>query len=81
MTNFKFGIMGTGGIANKFAEAVALVDNCEIVAVANRHLERAALFAKKHQIPNYGDDFEKMLVEQQLDAVYIATQRRMYIIV
>lgn len=73
MTNFKFGIMGTGGIANKFAEAVALVDNCEIVAVANRHLERAALFAKKHQIPNYGDDFEKMLVEQQLDAVYIAT--------
>lgn len=73
MTKFRFGIMGTGRIANKFAEAVALVDDCEIVAVANRHGERAQQFAEKFQIPAYGDDFEGMLTDQQLDAVYIAT--------
>lgn len=73
MSNFRFGIMGTGHIANKFADAINLITDCEIVAVSNRHLERAKSFAEKYQIPAYGDDFEEMLKNQQLDAVYIAT--------
>ncbi|WP_125607211.1 Gfo/Idh/MocA family protein [Lapidilactobacillus bayanensis] len=78
MAKFRFGIMGTGNIANKFAEAVALIDDCEIVAVANRHVERAQAFAEKFQISVYGDDFEALVTDQELDAVYIATTTNMH---
>ena len=33
MSNFRFGIMGAAKIANKFCEAVALLDNCEVCAI------------------------------------------------
>lgn len=73
MATFKFGIMGTGGIAAKFADAVQLIDNCEITAVSNRTVEKAKVFAEKYHIEKVYDEFETMLANQHLDAVYIAT--------
>ncbi len=68
---FKYAIMGAGGISNKFAEAVALLPDAEVIAVAARDPERAADFAKRHNIPKSYGDYEQMLTDARPDGVYI----------
>lgn len=48
MTSFV--ILGAGGIANKFADAVALLPDVSVKAVASKHIEKAERFAQKHGI-------------------------------
>ena len=43
----KWGIIGLGNIADKFAEDLATVKNNELFAVASRSQEKADEFAKK----------------------------------
>ena len=42
----RFGIMGAGNIARKFADAVSKVDGAAVTAVASKSTERAETFAK-----------------------------------
>lgn len=69
---FKIGIMGAGGIANHFCEAVKLIDRCEVTAVASKSLERSGKLARKQGIAAAYDDYEELLRKQELDCVYIA---------
>lgn len=69
---FRFAIMGAGSIANKFCEAVDLLGNCTICAIASRSMERAVAFAEKHHIPGRYESYEQMLAAEKPDAVYIA---------
>lgn len=70
--NFRFAIMGAGNIANKFCDAVKLLENCEVAAIASKSMERARAFADKNGIKSAYDSYEKMLVEEKPDCVYIA---------
>lgn len=70
--NFRFAIMGAGNIANKFCDAVKLLENCEVAAIASKSMERAAAFADKNGIERAYDSYEKMLIEVKPDCVYIA---------
>jgi len=70
---FKFGIMGAGSIAEKFCQAVLLVDGVEVVAVSSKSLQRAEDFSKKNNIPVFYGDYKDMLEKAGVDAVYIAT--------
>lgn len=70
--NFRFAIMGAGNIANKFCDAVKLLDNCEVTAIASKSMERAREFADKNEIKGVYDSYEKMLAEEKPDCVYIA---------
>lgn len=47
MSLFRYGIMGAGGIAKKFCDAVSLLEDCEVCAVASKSMSRAQEFAKK----------------------------------
>ena len=47
MSNFRFGIIGAAKIANKFCEAVALLDNCEVCAISSKSYDMAKDFATK----------------------------------
>ncbi|MBR5507995.1 MAG: Gfo/Idh/MocA family oxidoreductase [Clostridia bacterium] len=69
---FRFGIMGAGGIANKFCEAVSLLDNCEVCAVSSKSADRAKNFAVRHGINKYYDNYQEMLEAEKPDCVYIA---------
>lgn len=73
MKTFRFAIMGAGNIAVKFCGAVQLLENCTVAAVASKSMERAQQFAQKQQIAAYYDDYEKMLIQEKPDCVYIAT--------
>ena len=72
MKKFRFAIMGAAKIANKFCNAVKLVDNCEVTAVSSKSMERAQAFAEKNNLPAAYDDYEEMLIKEKPDCVYIA---------
>jgi len=72
MAEFRFAIIGAAGIANKFCDAVSYIENCTIVSVASKSMERAEAFAKKNRIARAYDDYETMLVTEKPDACYIA---------
>lgn len=70
---FRWGVIGTGAIAAKFADAVSVIEDAEIVAVANRTLEKAQQFAERFGIETVYDDNAKLLADESIDAVYVAT--------
>ena len=72
MSNFRFGIMGAAKIANKFCEAVSLLDNCEVCAISSKSNDRAKSLAAKHGINKYYDSYIEMLEAEKPDCVYIA---------
>lgn len=68
----RFGIVGTGTIAHRFAETIKNVDNAELVAVASRTKENAEKFGCEFDIPARFDSYEKMALSDVIDAAYIA---------
>lgn len=72
MKKIKFGIVGTGTIAHRFALAVKNVPNAELTAVASRTKENAENFGNEFDIPLRFDSYEKMAESDAIDAAYIA---------
>lgn len=72
MEKFRFAIMGAGLIANKFCDAVKKLENCEIVAVSSKSMERASRLALQNDILQAYDSYERMLEQEHPDCVYIA---------
>lgn len=72
MNKIRFGIVGTGVIAHRFAQAIKNVDNAELVAVASRTKEKAEKFGDEFDIPVRFDNYEKMAESDVIDAAYIA---------
>lgn len=72
-TKIKWGIIGLGGIANKFATDLLLVENCTLEAVASRNLEKAEAFSKQYNSNNFYGSYEELLQNELVNIVYIAT--------
>ncbi|MEX0313252.1 MAG: Gfo/Idh/MocA family protein [Allomuricauda sp.] len=69
----RWGIIGPGNIAKKFASDLKLVDDAEITAVASRNLERAQSFASDYGVENTFDNYDALFASDNVDVVYIAT--------
>jgi predicted dehydrogenase len=69
----RWGVVGTGGIANSMAPRIIEADGAVLAAVSSRRMETARDFAGKHDVPNAFDSWEKMIASDAIDAVYIAT--------
>lgn len=72
MKKLRFGIVGTGTIAHRFANAIKNVKGAELVAVASRTKENAEKFGDEFDIPVRFDSYEKMAESDVIDAAYIA---------
>lgn len=72
MEKIRFGIVGTGTIAHRFAQAIKNVECAELVAVASRTKENADKFGDEFDIPFRFDGYEKMAESDVIDAAYIA---------
>src|SRR5690349_1547868 len=68
----RWGILGCGKIANKFAADLRLVKDAELSAVASRDGQRATEFAKTFGVPMVFDSYEA-LADSNVDVIYIAT--------
>ncbi len=69
----RWGIIGLGGIAQKFANDLNLVEGAVISAVASRTLEKAEVFAEQHHAKYAFGSYEALLACEEVDVVYIAT--------
>jgi len=69
----RWGVVGTGGIANSMAPRIIEADGAVLAAVSSRRMETAQEYAGKHGVPNAFDSWEKMIASDAIDAVYIAT--------
>lgn len=72
MKKIRFGIVGTGNIAHRFAEAIANVEVAELAAVASRTQENAEAFGNEFNIPFRFGSYEDMAKSDVIDAAYIA---------
>ncbi|MEA2068845.1 MAG: Gfo/Idh/MocA family oxidoreductase [Verrucomicrobiota bacterium] len=73
MQDIKWGIIGCGGIANMFATSLQALETGTLLAGASRTPGRAAAFAEKHGMARVYTDYEALVADPDIDAVYIAT--------
>ena len=69
----RWGVIGPGGIAARFAEAMTMVGDGRIVAVSSRRLDRAEAFAAQYGADRSYEGLEDFLADDAIDAVYVAT--------
>jgi len=69
----KWGIIGTGLIANRFATGVNLSTENEIYAVGSRNVESAKNFAGKYGVEKYYGSYDELIADNDVQAVYIST--------
>lgn len=69
----RWGVIGPGGIADRFARSMALVDGGEIVAVSSRSIERADAFGDRHGVARRYEGVDDLVADDGVDAVYVAT--------
>lgn len=71
--NIRWGIVGLGNIAAKFASDLKLVDDAVLTAVASRDIEKAKAFAKVHRAEFAYGSYTELFKSGTVDVVYIAT--------
>jgi predicted dehydrogenase len=69
----KWGIIGLGKIAHKFASELQLIPAAELYAVASRNLDKAQDFASTHNCPNAYGNYNAIFQDPNIDILYIAT--------
>src|SRR5688500_750939 len=69
----RWGILGCGNIANKFAADLKYVEDAELVAVASRDHQKAIDFSKKYNGRLAFDSYEALATCPDVDVIYIAT--------
>ncbi|QOV90853.1 Gfo/Idh/MocA family protein [Humisphaera borealis] len=70
----RWGIIGCGDVTEvKSGPGFQKATNSALVAVMRRSGDKAADYAKRHNIPRWYDDAAKLIADPEVDAVYIAT--------
>ncbi len=72
MSNFSWGILGPGGIAQAFAKDLTFIEGHTIGAVGSRSLANAQQFANNFGGTAYGS-YEELVADSGIDAIYVAT--------
>jgi predicted dehydrogenase len=70
----RWGIIGCGAVTEvKSGPALQNVAGSRLVAVMRRSGEKAADYARRHGVPRWYDDAEKLVADPEVNAVYVAT--------
>jgi len=77
-TSFKWGIIGPGRIAKKFASAVWKIPGASIYAVASRSSNDPEQLKQTFHAEKYYSSYEELAADTEVDAIYIATPHRFH---
>ena len=69
----RWGILGAGRIAQKFASDLKLVEDAELFAIASRGKANAELFSGLYPSALQYDSYEDLVQNPDVDVIYIAT--------
>ena len=70
---FRWGIIGLGNIAHKFAEGLKAVPGAELAAVGSRSQEKADKFGDEYGATRRHGTYEALAADANVDAVYVAS--------
>ena len=71
MEKARWGILGTGRIANEFAEGLTSVPDAELVAVGSRSQESADAFGEKWQVDQRHPSYEALANDPNVEIIYL----------
>ncbi|MBZ0285164.1 MAG: Gfo/Idh/MocA family oxidoreductase [Anaerolineae bacterium] len=74
----RWGILGTGSIATKFADGLSVLPDAEAAAVGSRTQAGADRFGEQHQIPRRYASYEALANDPDVDVIYIATPHTLH---
>ncbi len=72
-SKIRWGILGCGRIARKFAADLRLVADAELTAIASRNKETLELFAKDFSCKYLHNSYEELAANSEVDVIYVAT--------
>lgn len=70
---FRWGVIGTGHMANTLCTEIAAKQSSVISAVASRDASRAHKFAKRYRCPLSYGSYESLILSANVDVIYVAT--------
>lgn len=77
-STIRYGILGTGKIASLMVNYIRESGNSDVIAVASSAKEKAIVFADKFGIKRSYGDYQALIADAQVDAVYIALPNSMH---
>ncbi len=78
MNSLSWGILGTGRIAGIFAKQLSQSKTGKLVAVGSRSQASVDKFTAEYRVPRGHNTYEALLVDSQVQAVYIATPHSLH---
>jgi predicted dehydrogenase len=69
----RWGILGCGRIARKFASDLKLVSNAQLIACGARSAASADAFAEEFSVKNKYYSYEELVADNEVDVIYVAT--------
>jgi len=73
MKTIRWGILGTGRIAHKFALDLKLAEGAELIAIGSRSQQSADEFNKEFPVKYIHNSYEALVQNSEVDVIYIAT--------
>ncbi len=74
MTTIRWGIIGCGDVTEvKSGPGFQKARGSALVAVMRRDASKAADYARRHGVPQWYNDADKLIADSQVNAIYIAT--------
>jgi len=78
MRIIRWGILGAGRIARKFASDLRLAENCELMAIGSRSQQSADEFNKEFPVQYCHYSYEELAQNPEVDVIYIATPHNLH---
>ena len=75
---FRWGILGLGNIARKFAEGLKSVPGAELAAVGSRTQEKADKFGDEYGASRRYGTYDALAADPDVDAIYVASPHPMH---
>jgi predicted dehydrogenase len=73
MSKTRWGILGTGNIAGKFAQGLAVLDDADLVAVGSRSDATARVFGERYGAARRHGSYQALVDDPEVEVVYVAT--------
>ena len=78
MPPLRWGVVGTGGMATDFCEALTHSTRCVVTNVAGSSPAKAHAFARRFRIAGWSQGLSELLDDPAVEAVYIATPHSLH---
>jgi predicted dehydrogenase len=78
MKHLRWGLIGAGNIAVKFARGLNSTEEATALAIGSRSLDKARKFAEAHKVERACGSYDEVLADSEVDAVYIALPNHLH---